>query len=752
MSPCFAGGRIWSLHTLFAAFGLSFALIVATAAADPPNVTLPLLDATDAPVVVEPEKKTTSDEPETSAKDEGSVPSQSGEAEEEDPLPTPDEQQPLTPDLSALGDPLARGIVALMKNEIIDGLKRRNIVPQFARFQAYSRQKLDSTAGVRATSEVTGNCRLDWYDSLMRNPLDAAAEAEKLTRELHHAIIAECDGLDRAVVMMARKLDLKASDPVVSAAVNTPDEAIEAIKRALTQAQVAYAAALEPLTGAEVQRLSDRVYATLTRNGNVGHTLSDRSSGRYMCDLFEKTDRARWIEAVRALVPLTQAGMLDQLAALPDGEKITVEGVTGDVVRRISTPSGDIVIGGRGANTYQLDAMPGVAVVVDLGGDDIYHEGTCSLARPVLIAIDLEGHDRYLATKPGTQGGAVLGISMLLDRSGDDFYQATDVAQGSCIGGVGILIDYDGNDVYAGVRRLQGQAIAGLGVLIDRKGNDRYHAALWAQGFGGPLGFGVLDDMMGDDHYYVGGLYLDSYDETPGQEGWGQGVGAGIRQVANGGVGAILDGGGDDVYEYDYLSHGGGYWLGVGLARDFAGNDQRIGATRKAFNGSPRTERRFVRFGCGWGCHYAAGFLFDDQGDDLYTGTIMSVGFGWDLGIGILTDFAGNDRYDGNAGNGAQASLGVVYDYAGDDEYVGGRQGSASGSISYHDLPYCGGNFSFVIDYGGEDRYGSGARNNSYVQRGSAGGFLIDRPKKEEIEEIQTETAGKSTESTNTGG
>ncbi|NLE37798.1 MAG: hypothetical protein GX621_07220 [Pirellulaceae bacterium] len=206
------------------------------------------------------------------------------------------------------------------------------------------------------------------------------------------------------------------------------------------------------------------------------------------------------------------------------------------------------------------------------------------------------------------------------------------------------------------------------------------------------------------------------------------------------------------MYEYDYLSHGGGYWLGVGLARDFAGNDQRIGATRKAFNGSPRTERRFVRFGCGWGCHYAAGFLFDDAGDDLYAGTIMSVGFGWDLGIGILTDFAGSDRYDGNAGNGAQASLGVVYDYAGDDVYVGGRQGAASGSISYHDLPYCGGNFSFVIDYGGEDRYGSGARNNSYVQRGSAGGFLIDRPKREEIEEPQTETAGKSTHSANTGG
>ena len=69
-------------------------------------------------------------------------------------------------------------------------------------------------------------------------------------------------------------------------------------------------------------------------------------------------------------------------------------------------------------------------------------------------------------------------------------------------------------------------------MLIDRGGHNDYHAAMWAQGFGGPLGFGLLEDLVGDDHYYCGGLYPNSYKpETPGYEGWGQGVGAGIRQV-----------------------------------------------------------------------------------------------------------------------------------------------------------------------------------------------------------------------------
>jgi hypothetical protein len=101
--------------------------------------------------------------------------------------------------------------------------------------------------------------------------------------------------------------------------------------------------------------------------------------------------------------------------------------------------------------------------------------------------------------------------------------------------------------------------------------------------------------------------------------------------------------------------------------------------------------------------------------------------------VGVLCDFAGSDRYEatggGTQGNGAQAGLGILYDYDGDDVYLGYGQGNASPSITYHDLPACGGNFGFVVDYGGEDSYGCGAKNSTYNRRGSEGGFLVDRPR-----------------------
>ena len=538
----------------------------------------------------------------------------------------------------------------------------------------------------------------------------------------------------------------------------TPQQALDAVRQALTEAQVAYCAALAPLSKSEIRELLGNAVRTLSTQNRLGHTLNDRGTGRRMCDLMEKMDRGALADAAAALAPLADVRLLDQLKAL-DAKSLSsytsgnkrqppvVPGVTGTIVARIDTPAGAIIIGGKGANTYDLDRMPDVAAVIDLGGNDVYHEGTVGPDRPVLVLIDLAGNDAYRGAKPGVQGGAVLGVSMLLDRAGDDTYQANDIAQGSAIAGAGILVDYAGNDRYVGLRRMQGQALGGMGLLIDRAGNDDYRAALWAQGMGGPLGFALLDDLQGDDHYYCGGMWPDSYEETPGYEGWGQGVGAGLRQVADGGIGVILDGGGDDVYEFDYLAHGGGYWCGLGFARDFGGNDQRL-ITRKSYNGGPRNEPSFQRFGCGWGCHYAMGFFFDDAGNDVYDGTIMGTGMAWDCSMGVLCDFGGNDHYKATGGltqgTGAQMGFGILFDYDGDDVYHGYGQGYASSSISYHDLPYCGGNFSFLVDYGGKDAYGCGASNSSYIQRGDAGGFVIDRPRQDESNSTAEHSTPKS--------
>ena len=635
------------------------------------------------------------------------------------------------------GEPLAPGIVKLMQNEIVNALRNRGNEGDFARFQSYAAGRLYASAGAFTGSELTGNCRLNWYAHLLRNPLKAPAEAEEFTRLLHKSIVDDPSGLGPALATAAEKLDIGLRKPRAFIPVHSPQEALGVVKQSLVDAQIAFAAALAPLSKGEVQELIQNLYPALVGQNHVGHTLNDRGTGRRLCDLMEKMDRTAMLDAAEALVPVSDPKLLDQLKQFPEQGDIIVEGVTGRVVAKIDTPAGAIVIGGKGGNTYQLDRMNGVAAVISLGGGNTYYEGTTSLERPVLLVLNLGGGNVFQASKPGVQGAAILGVSMLVNTEGNNRYRAEDVAQGSCLAGVGILLEYGGNNKYWGVRRVQAEALGGVGILINRGGHNDYHAAMWAQGFGSPLGFGLIENMGGYDHYYCGGLYPNSYKpETPGYEGWGQGVGAGIRQSADGGLGVLLDGGGHNVYEFDYLSHGGGYWCGMGFARDFGGNSQRLIA-RKAFYGGERTEPLFQRFGCGWGCHYSVGFCFDDRGNSTYEGSIMGSGMGWDCSVGVLCSMGGKDHYmatDGlTQGCGAQASLGILYHYGDDTVFDGYTQGYAPMGISYHHLPDCGGNFSFLINYGGKSTFGCGAASHSYMQRGAAGGFLIDRPRSGEV-------------------
>ena len=436
---------------------------------------------------------------------------------------------------TTVGDPLAAGMMDLLKDEVVGGFHRRHIEPQFGRFQNYAAGKLNATSGPVAVSEITGNCRLSWYNHLLRNPLLAPAEAEAFTRNLHAAVLKD-DGLVPVTKIAAKKLDIADGSAPSYKKAKTPQEALDVVKQSLADAQTHYAAALAPLTRSEISSLAQKLYPILTRDNRVGHTLSSRGTGRYLCDLLEKTDREAMLSATQDLAALTNPALIAQLAKLPAAAGKAMDGVEGDVVRRVQTPAGDIIIGGPGNNTYQLDAMSDIAAVIDLGGDDTYYEGTCSVARPVLAIIDIAGNDTYQGSKPGIQGGAILGVSLLVDAAGDDTYQAKDLAQGSCLGGCGILLDMAGNDRYHGVKRLQGQAIAGVGMLIDRAGNDDYHAAMWAQGFGGPIGFGFSTTLPATTIFMPAVYTTIRMRKRPAMRA-GRKHRSRLRQVSNGGVG-----------------------------------------------------------------------------------------------------------------------------------------------------------------------------------------------------------------------
>ena len=637
------------------------------------------------------------------------------------------------------GDPQAPIKMKYLREQMQNTLQSQRATDYFARFQSYLAEKLQQSAGSNTGSELTGNGRLSSYEHMLRDPLQAPAEAEQFTRQLHKAIVDDPSGLGPALATASQSLDLGRRTVRAFAKVSSPEQALDVVKKALEEARIAHARALAPLNKAEIDTMVSDLYPVLVSENQAGHTLNDRVRGRALVDLMEKMDRQALIEAAEAIVPLTDPKLLDQLKQLPADGNVAVEGVTGHVVAKIDTPAGTILIGGKESKTYKLDEMKDVAVVIDLGHGNTYEEGTTSLDRPVLIVLNLGGGNIFHGKKPGIQGAAMLGVSLVVNREGNNSYQADDLAQASAIAGVGIIVEHGGKNTYRGVRRVQGQALGGVGILIGRGGQNDYHAAMWAQGFGAPLGFGLLEDTVGHDHYYCGGLYITSYKHptnsripaTPGYEGFGQGVGAGIRQVGDGGIGIILNGGGHNVYEFDYLSHGGGYWCGMGFARDFGGNSQRLIA-RTAWDGSARTEPLFQRFGCGWGCHYSVGFLFDDGGNSLYEGTIMGAGMGWDCSVGALCSFGEKDHFKTTGGLtqgcGAQASLGILYHYGNDAVYEGGSPAYAPPGISYHKWPACGGNFSFVINEKGNSNFSFGGQQPTRLEP-EAGG-PPDRPER----------------------
>ncbi|MGL4594208.1 MAG: hypothetical protein ACRCUY_05715 [Thermoguttaceae bacterium] len=634
------------------------------------------------------------------------------------------------------GDPNSKEKIQLMYDEIVNGLKTRSWTGKYDMWRSYARSTLRNTASLNTGSEVDGRCRLSWYQQLYNDVLPSVFDAEEFSRFMHVGLGRNHRYIAEAMTMIRQKLDVPARNDggVRFLQCKTSIDALNEVKRCLIEAKMHHARALSTLTSAEINELNQGLVQTFVGSGCVnGHTIPSRSVGRRLVNIVEKMDKTGFHDAAESLIPLTNQSLLALLEQLPTEGLPTVM-MNGQTVQRLVTSAGDIIIAGRENNVFDLDSpeFRDVICLINRGGNNSYREGTCGLHRPVFALIDLHGNDTYTGVKPGIQGGSVLGVSILVDCEGSDSYSAGDVAQGSTLVGAGMLFDFGGNDNYKGLRRVQGHALEGIGLLVSRSGDDKFRAAMWAQGFGAPGGFGVVENSAGNNYYYCGGLYIDSYPEHPGYDGWGQGIGAGIRQVANGGIGLFMNGEGNDVYEVDYFGHGGGYWLGVGIARDFGGNDIRHGTTKSAYDGGPRREKEWTRFANGFGCHYALGFCIDDAGSDVYGGTIMGTGMAWDLSIGYLCDFGGNDKFLATGGMtqgvGAEGSIGVLYCYGGDDVFNGRNQALCSGSITYHSPSQCGSNFSFLINYGGNDTYGCGVQNNSYAQRGTPGGFLVDRP------------------------
>ena len=430
--------------------------------------------------------------------------------------------------------------------------------------------------------------------------------------------------------------------------------------------------ALEKIDPKLRSRLRQALPNVLDRTSS-GSDLEEVSEGRALVEAIGKADLGQLRVIAALLAGLADPALADRLRnefrdhspiAPPDW---LADQVSGNILHAERHDLGAIIVGGPGNNRYTGPA----ALIIDLGGDNMY---ALPPGDPVRVIIDLEGNDQYLGLADGQTGGAVFGVSLLVDHGGDDLYTGGRVSQGAAVLGVGMLIDHGGNDRFIAQELAQGAGLGGLGVLLNLGGDNEYLASKFAQGYGGALGAGLLHDQAGNDRYLSGLKHPSSYGEPGHFQSFSQGVGMGFRDSLAGGLGWLVDESGDDHYQGGHFSQGIGYYLGLGLLLDHQGNDVYRGG----------------RYSQGAAAHLGAGVLIDLAGDDDYAGQVSaSQGAAWDLALGMLIDCAGNDRHRANEfalGAAAQNAIGIFVGPEGDNRYRSGRDSFGhSGPVDFHD-------------------------------------------------------------------
>lgn len=399
------------------------------------------------------------------------------------------------------------------------------------------------------------------------------------------------------------------------------------------------------------------------------------------------------------------AGMLHLIAAVERLEEFVRTAPDLPVLAwTLDTPMGQILVDTTGRDNHHRigDAL----LVLDVGGNDRYEFLGRGESHRIGVLLDHGGDDRYETNVAGADpSSATLGYGILWDSEGNDFYRGTQQAQASALFGVALLVDGGGNNEFMAGSHAQAHAVGGLALLLSAPGEDRFTAQTHAQASAGPQAVAVLLDPAGNDHYALNNAPLvHPSPQLPGRNtSMGQGAGRGIRaepdgRPAAGGIGVLLDLGGNDRYEAQVFAQGAGYFQGLGLLVDGGGNDRFDAAW----------------YAMGAAAHQAAGLLLKrGAGDDRYGAShSISLGAAHDFSVGVFLDEGGNDRYEvGDLGLGAahDNSTALFVDAAGDDVYsvanaacraLGATRISEPGS-SRDELP----NLGLFMDLGGRDSY-----------------------------------------------
>ncbi|MBK8982492.1 MAG: hypothetical protein IPM38_09285 [Ignavibacteria bacterium] len=391
-----------------------------------------------------------------------------------------------------------------------------------------------------------------------------------------------------------------------------------------------------------------------------------------------------------------------------DTEFINDENVSGEFIFYYNENNIRIAVGGKGRNIYNSH----FDFIIDTGGDDVYNvikSGSKNLfTNNFSCIIDISGNDLYSSEENFTLAGSSFSSGFIFDADGDDTYRGKNTSLGSALFGTGILWDLKGNDIYQADKFSTGAAAFGYGILSDTEGNDVYIANSYSQGFGMTRGIGVISDRKGNDSYLIDARSLDIGRYEDHYVSMSQGYGLGLRPYYAGGIGMIIEGEGNDIYNTDIFGQGGAYWYGLGIISDNSGNDK--------YNS--------YQYAQGSGIHLAVGILYDKSGWDFYSSNGVSQGCGHDFGFGLMYDENGNDNYSAyslSQGAGNANGIGIFIDVKGRDGYLSKESGNTRG---YGNSRREFGSLGIFIDGSGEDFYSE--RTDSIIINSSHWGVMFD--------------------------
>ena len=523
--------------------------------------------------------------------------------------------------------------------------------------------------------------RIDEVAYLQRNPFRMRAAADAMAARIR-PVSEPVHTAQRFLIEAMRLLqgnapDAQALSPLPPLKTGlSPKAHMDQLATLLAQADAAWTEAFKALSAEELDFLHANADALARQVESSGTIYEDPDRERRLrnvrvIELAARVNTRPLIESAMSLVRVGEAAYLAGLRR--DLELAGLKLSTTEVLNE-KTPHGEILIGGTGGNRYaNLDAR-GVAILIDLGGNDFYANrvAASSKTRRVALVVDAAGDDAYESNTDYAQASGFLGTGILVDVAGNDSYIGTRMSQGASLLGVGLLVDSAGDDRYRALTYSQGSAFWGAAGLIEASGNDSYDALLVSQAVGIAGGIGGLIDGGGNDSYYAKGAVPSGYG-TPGTfAGWSQGVGLGLRGYASGGVGILYDSGGDNRMESGDFCQGGGYYFGWGLVFAGSGNDRYIGS----------------RYAQGFSAHYALGTFIEAGGNDAYeTRDAVAAGLAWDVSVTWFEDRGGDDTYPAQGfsiGASAQNSITVFIDRAGKDRIVGDTPPAIGQLNDYH--------------------------------------------------------------------